>query len=100
MFRFLLATFVTALVTPFYLKWASDQAEGQLRKMERAAHFTPGAESPVPPVVIASGIGLLVGAWLTGALLRLRTWQTFLSLVVGAMAGAGLYFFGATSQRR
>lgn len=100
MFRFLLSVFLNAIVTPIYLKWATDTAETQIDKMQKAVHFTPGAESPVPPLVLAGGIGLLAGSWLTAIVLRLRTWQAFLSLILGATAGAGFYLWGTNTQRR
>lgn len=100
MFRFLLSTFVTALAIPFYLKWSREQAEGQIDKMQRAVHSTPGAESPVTPAVLLGGAGLLAGHWLLSRLLGLRFWQTFLSLLAAIAAGFGYYFFGASAGQR
>jgi UDP-N-acetylmuramyl pentapeptide phosphotransferase/UDP-N-acetylglucosamine-1-phosphate transferase len=100
MFRFLLSTFLTALAVPFYLKWGSDQAESQVDKMQRAVHGTPGAEAPVPPVVMLGGVGLLAGHWLVTRLLGMRFWQSFLSLSLAVGAGFGFYFFGASSKPR
>jgi hypothetical protein len=99
-FRFLLSTFVTALTVSFYLKWSRDQAEGQIDKMQQAVHGTPGAESPVTPVVLLGGLGLLAGHWLFARLLGLRFWQIFLSLLAAIGAGFGFYFFGASAGRR
>jgi hypothetical protein len=98
MFRFLFSTFVTALILPFYLKWGRNQAENQLDKMQRGVHGTPGVEAPVPPVVMLGGAGLLAGHWLLTRLLRLRFWQSFLSLVVAIGAGFGFYFYGTTRK--
>jgi hypothetical protein len=98
MFRFLLSTFLTALALPFYLKWSRNQAEGQMDKMQRAVHGTPGSEAPLPPVVMLGGAGLLAGHWLITRLLGLRFWQAFLSLILAIGAGFGFYFFGATKD--
>jgi UDP-N-acetylmuramyl pentapeptide phosphotransferase/UDP-N-acetylglucosamine-1-phosphate transferase len=100
LFRFLINTFVTALVLPFYLKWSRDQAEGQIDKMQKAVHGTPGAESPVPPPVLLGGAGILAGHWLLSRLFGLRFWQAFLSLLLAIGAGFGFYFFGASASRR
>ena len=100
MFRLLLATFVTALTMPFYLKWAREQSEGQIDKMQAAVHGTPGAESPVPPAVLLGGAGLLAGHWLLALLLGLRFWGTFASLLGAIGAGFGFYFYGASGSGR
>ena len=100
MFRFLLSTFLTALAVPFYLKWSRDQSESQIDKMQQAVHGTPGAEAPVPPIVMLGGAGLLAGHWLFSRLLGMRFWQSFLSLIAAIGAGFGFYFFGASAGRR
>lgn len=100
MFRWLLSTFVTALAVPFYLKWSRDQSEGQIDKMQRAVHGTPGAEPPVPPTVMLAGAGVLVGHWLLSRVLGLKSIAAFLSLVAAILAGFGFYFFGASGSRR
>ena len=100
MFRWLLSTFVTALAVPLYLKWGREQSEGQIDKMQRAVHGTPGAEPPVPPTVMLAGAGVLAGHWLLSRVLGLRSIAAFLSLVVAILAGFGFYFFGASGTRR
>ena len=100
MFRFLLSIFLTALTVPFYLKWSRDQAEGQIDKMQQAVHGTPGAEAPVTPEVLLSGVALLAGHWLLSRMLGLRFWQTCISLLIAIWAGFGFYFFGAPGSRR
>jgi hypothetical protein len=99
LFRFLLNTFLTALAIPIYLKWSRDQAEGQIDKMQRGVHGTPGVESPVPPVVMLGGAGMLAGHWLLSRILGLQFWQTFLSLLAAIGAGFGFYFFGVSGNR-
>lgn len=99
MLRFLLITFVTALALPFYLKWSRSQAEGQIDKMQRGVHGTPGVESPLPPMVMLIGAGVLAGHWLLSSLLGLRFWQSFISLIAAIGAGFGFYLFGVSSQK-
>ncbi len=96
MFRFLLSTFLTALAIPIYLKWGRDQVEFQIDKMQAAVHGTPGAEPPVPPLVLIGGVGLLVAHWLLARLLGLRFIATMISFVIGVIAGFGFYLYGAS----
>jgi UDP-N-acetylmuramyl pentapeptide phosphotransferase/UDP-N-acetylglucosamine-1-phosphate transferase len=96
--RFLLTTFVTALTLPFFLKWSRSQAEGQIDKMQRGVHGTPGVESPVPPVVLLGGVGLLAGHWVFSRLLGLGFLSWFISLIAGIGAGFGFYLFGVSGQ--
>ena len=98
MLRFLLNTFVTGLGLAFYLKWSRSRSEGQIDKMQRGVHGTPGVEPPVPPVVMLGGAGLLAGHWLLSRLLGLRFWQAFVSLIAAIGAGFGFYLFGTSSQ--
>jgi UDP-N-acetylmuramyl pentapeptide phosphotransferase/UDP-N-acetylglucosamine-1-phosphate transferase len=99
LFRFLFSTFVTALAIPFYLKWSRSQTEGQIDKMQRAVHGTPGAESPLPPAVLLGGAGVLAGHWLFARLLGMRFPGAFLSLLLAIGAGFGFYFFGASESK-
>jgi UDP-N-acetylmuramyl pentapeptide phosphotransferase/UDP-N-acetylglucosamine-1-phosphate transferase len=98
--RFLFTTFVTALAVPFYLKWSRQQAEGQIDKMQAAVHGTPGAESPIPPVVLLGGAGLLAGHWLLARLFGLHFLGSFVSLLAAIGTGFGYYFFGASGNGR
>lgn len=100
MLPFLANTFVTAVAVAFYLTWSDEQAEGQLDKMRRAVHGTPGAAAPVPPEVMLAGAGLLTGHWLVSRLLGLNFVQAIVSLVGAIGAGSGYFFFGAGDRRR
>ena len=98
MLRFLFATFVTAIGIAFYIKWGRAEADQQLDKMQAAVHGTPGAEPPVPPIVLVGGVGLLAGHWLLTRLLWLRFWQAFLSLLLAIGAGFGYYLYGVSGR--
>ncbi|MCL4863596.1 MAG: hypothetical protein KJZ93_29595 [Caldilineaceae bacterium] len=91
MFPFILHTVITALTTTAFLGWGRAQVEAQLDKMQQKVHFTPGAEAPLPPVVALTGAALLSGQLLAGRALRLRGWQTLLSLLLGVTGGAVLF---------
>jgi hypothetical protein len=92
MFKFLFSTLITATSTLFFLKWSQAQVDEQFDKMQQKVHFTPGAEAPLPPAVALGGTGLLTLHLLAGqGLLRLRTWQTLLSLFFGIIAGLVVY---------
>lgn len=91
MFLFILHTILTTLTTATFLRWGQSQGEAQLDKMQQKVHFTPGAEAPLPPVVALAGAALLSGQLLAGRALRLRGWQTLLSLLLGALAGVALF---------
>lgn len=92
-FRMMMSATLTALAAPFYLRWSSAQAELQLDKMQKAVHFTPGAESPVPPAVLAGAAGLGVGHFVVGRILGLRWWQAFLSLLIGVVLGVAAFIY-------
>ena len=100
MLRFLINTFLTGLAIAFFLKWGREQTEGQLDKMQRAVHGTPGAEPPVPPEVLAAGVGLLGGHWIVARLLGLNFVVSTLSLLVAIGAGFGFYIYGASETPR
>ncbi len=89
--RFLTSIALTAVIMVSFLRWASEQSERQIGKMQDAVFNSPGAESPVPPGVIATGIGLLVGQWIVvRKVFRLKTWQTVVSLLTGGLLAAGV----------
>ena len=92
-FRIMISAALTALALPFYLRWANEQSELQLDKMQKAVHFTPGAESPLPPEVIAGAAGLGVSHFAVGRMLRLGWFQAFLSLIIGAALGVGVFVY-------
>jgi hypothetical protein len=86
--RFLVSTILTAVTAWIFLRWAREQSERQIGKMQDAVFNSPGAESPLPPGVIAAGIGLLIGLWIIARnILRLRSWQTLFSLLTGGLLG-------------
>jgi hypothetical protein len=92
MIRFLCSTLTLAALLPRFFTWSRRQIEGQIDKMQQKVHFTPGAESPVPPSVLLAGLGLLVFHFLIGgAVLRLQGWQALLSLLAGLVGGVGWY---------
>lgn len=84
---------LTALAVPFYLRWSSNQAELQLDKMQKAVHFTPGAEAPLPPEVLAGAAGLGISHFAVGRMLRLGWFQAFLSLMIGVVLGVGAFVY-------
>lgn len=92
-FRMMVSATLTALAVPFYLRWSSAQADLRLDKMQQAAHSTPGAESPVPPEVVAGAAGLSVSHFAVGRLLGLRWWQAILSLLIGVALGVGAFAY-------
>lgn len=92
-FRMMVSATLTALAVPFYLRWSSAQAEAQLDKMQKAVHFTPGAESPLPPEVLAGAAGLGVSHFAVGRMLGLRWWQAIFSLLVGVLLGTGAFVY-------
>lgn len=91
MFPFMLHILLTALTTTAFLGWGRAQGEAQLDKMQQKVHFTPGAEAPLPPAVALTGAALLSGQLLAGRALRLRGWQTLLSLLLGVTGGVALF---------
>jgi hypothetical protein len=99
MFAFLGSLLYSTLVTPAYLEWAQRQTDTQIDKMQAAVFNTPGAEAPLPPAVIATGVGLLWGHWMLGRMLGLRSGPVLLSLLLGGGAAFYLRFRpGPSSQ--
>jgi hypothetical protein len=87
MVHFLLSAVAAAyLALPFY-RWSRAQTEAQIDKMQRAVHFTPGVEPPLPPSVLLAGAGLIAVHQIAARILGLRAWPAALSLLVGAIAG-------------
>lgn len=96
--RILTSATLTAMAVPFYLRWGSDQADRQLDKMQKAVHFTPGAESPVPPEVVAGAAGLGISHFAVGRLLKLRWWQAIASLFMGVMGGVLVFLYRLSAE--
>jgi len=98
--KFTLSTLYVALLLPLYLHWSQQQIENQIDKMQEAVFNTPGVEAPVPPPVLLSGIALLSGhLWLGQRGLRLKSWQTAGSLVLGGLIGTGLFIIGTQNKK-
>lgn len=93
LFRIMVSATLTGVATPFYLHWADQQSEIQLDKMQKAVHFTPGAEPPLPNEVLAGAVGLGVSHFAVGRALRLGWLQAFLSLIIGIVLGVGVFLY-------
>lgn len=91
MLRFLIVVAYPLLLVPLYLEWSRKQAENQIDKMQRAVFNTPGAEAPVPPLVIGVGALLLAGYWLVARLFGVQNWLSALAMLVGAPAGVAIF---------
>ena len=92
MLRFILSILYTALLLPFYLRWSRQQAEAQIDKMQESVFNTPGAATPVPPLVIVGGAVLVGSHFLFGqAGLRLKGWQALFSWLFGLVAGLVIF---------
>lgn len=91
MLRFLLATLINTAITWFFLAWSGRQAEGQIDKMLDAVFNTPGVEPPIPPAVLAGGVGLLLVQFVLNRLLGLRAAASLLSILLGGGLGAAVY---------
>ena len=86
MANFILSTLYTALLLPFFLRWGRQQAEAQIDKMQESVFNTPGAEAPVPPLVLVGGLGLIASHFFFARrFLRLKGWQAFLSWLLGLL---------------
>jgi UDP-N-acetylmuramyl pentapeptide phosphotransferase/UDP-N-acetylglucosamine-1-phosphate transferase len=93
MFRFLISTLCTALLTPFYLQWGRQQAEAQIDQMQQEAFNTPGMGAPVPPIVLLGGSAFIGGHFLVGKqLLQLKSWQAWFTLLLGMGLGVLLFW--------
>jgi hypothetical protein len=90
--RLAISTALTALAVPFYLRWSSQQVNYQFDKMQKAAHFTPGAEPPLPPV----GIG--IGHFVVGRLLRLGWLEAAANLLLGLLLGVTVFIYRSEDE--
>lgn len=91
MLRFLITLAYPIFLIPLYLDWSRRQVEGQIDKMQRAVFNTPGAETPVPPLVIIVGMMLLAGYWIVTKLLGAQGWLRMLGMVLGAPIGVAIF---------
>lgn len=91
--RMMLSAALTALALPFYLRWAGEQSEAQIDKMQRAVHFTPGAEAPVPSEVVAGAIGLGISHFAVARVLRLGWLEALISLLLGLAIGLFVFIY-------
>ncbi len=95
--RFVLATAIAAGVTYFYARWARDESEAQLGRMQINAYNTPGAEAPVPPQVAATGFSVLGGTWWAlRKVLRLRGATTVFAMLAGVVMGLAVLIATST----
>lgn len=90
MFRLLLSTIYNAVSWSQFLNWAWNQTENQIDKMQDAAFETPGMEAPVPPSVLMAAAGVIGSHLTVSRILRLRPWQSLLSLALGVAAAAAI----------
>lgn len=87
--RFMFNALLTGLLFPLFLRWAIEQADSQLKKMQDAAYDTPGAESPLPPPVLFGAAGLIGAHFLLGSgIMKQKLRVSLLALIVGTAAGA------------
>lgn len=99
MMRFLLGTAVAGVVTFFYAAWARRETEAQIGKMQLNSYNTPGAEAPVPPQVMATGVSTLGAVWwVQRRILRQRSGGAVFSLLLGAAAGVATLFIVSTDD--
>ena len=80
-----------ALTIPFYLRWASDQAELQIDKMQADAFNTPGVQGPVTGPIGLVGLALLLAYVAWCRIIGLRTWQIISCLAIGTAAGIEVF---------
>ena len=96
--RFIVHFLLSAAAAYWFARWAKDQSDQQIRKMQTAVFNTPGAEAPVPPAVAGAAMSLLGALWTVGRrLLRLGRGATLFGLVGGA--AGGIVAFTATTMR-
>lgn len=92
MLKFIVSTLYTALLLPVFLRWGRQQAEAQIDKMQESVFNTPGAEAPLPPLVLIGGIGLISSHFFLGRRgLGLKGWQILLSLGLGLLIGVSIF---------
>lgn len=84
--RFLLGTLVAAAAAYFFGGWALTESETQIGKMQLNAYNSPGAESPVPTQVLASGFSLLGTLWM---MQRRLLGQSRVAALLALLLGAG-----------
>lgn len=90
MLSFLASTLIAALGVTAFLDWGGRQADRQIYRMQEAAFDTPGAEAPIPPVVVLGGLGLLLAHFAVAWLLGVRRGPALLSLLLGSALGGVL----------
>lgn len=90
--KFILSTLYTALLLPVFLRWGRQQAETQIDKMQESVFNTPGAEAPVPPLVLVGGIGLIGSHFFFARrALNLKGWQALASWLLGLLLGLSIF---------
>lgn len=96
--RLATSTTLTALAVPFYLRWSGQQVNQQLDKMQKAVHFTPGAEPPLPPAVVAGAVGIGIGHFVVGRLLRLGWLEAAANLLLGLLLGVTVFIYRSEDE--
>jgi hypothetical protein len=91
MLRLLVAFAYPIFIVPFYLEWSRRQTESQIDKMQRAVFNTPGAEAPLPPLVVVGGALLLLGYWGLTRLFGVPGWLRLLAALIGGPVGVMIF---------
>ncbi len=90
--KFILSTLYTALLLPIFLRWGRQQAEMQIDKMQESVFNTPGAEAPVPPLVLIGALGLIGSHFFFARrALHLKGWQALVSWLLGLLLGLSIF---------
>jgi len=91
---FLLSLICNAVMSVLFLGWAKRETDAQIGKMQDAAFDTPGAQSPLPPPVLVSGVALAAGQMgLAKGVWRLSSSQAVISVLLGGAIAAVLRLF-------
>jgi len=99
--RFVVGVLLAAISAYLFGGWAQAESEQQIGKMQLNAYNTPGAESPVPPQVVASGAALLSSLWMAERrVLRLPGGVALLALLLGLGGGIAALLLPARDDRR
>ncbi len=96
--RLAASTTLTALAVPFYLRWSGQQVNQQLDKMQKAVNFTPGASPKLPPAVVAGAVGIGIGHFVAGRLLRLGWLEAAANLLLGLLLGVTVFIYRSEDE--
>ncbi len=99
MLRFIMGTTLVGGVIYFFASWARAETEAQMGRMQLDAYNSPGAGSPVPPKVMATGVSILGTIWwVQRNLLRQRGLGAVMSMLLGAAIGVATLFVLSTDD--